>query len=84
LPTRTKLVWIDNSDNESMFLIEHSGDGTTFKQIAGVGAGVTEYIFTLPDMTGGTTHHYRVRASNSNGYSEYSNRASLTMPLTVE
>jgi len=65
------LSWTDNSSNESGFSIERSRDGTTFAQIAVVGAGVTSYADT--GLASATDNWYRVRAFNAAGYSAYSN-----------
>ena len=68
--------WSDNSSNESNFLVERSTDGFTFTQVASLGANVT--AFTNSGLAGSTTYTYRVRASNSGGFSAYSNVASAT------
>jgi len=73
-----RLTWADNSGNESGFRIERSTNGTTFTQIATVGAGVTGYTST--GLKGNTTYWYRVRAYNAGGTSAYSNTASATTP----
>jgi len=67
---KVTLTWTDNSSNENGFKIEQSTNGTTFAQIATVGANVTTYT------DGGNqsrTYYFRVRASNSAGNSAYSN-----------
>jgi hypothetical protein len=69
------LNWLDNSSNESSFLIERSNGGS-FVQIASVGANVTTY--TDSPLTEGA-YTYRVRANNSGGSSGYSNTASATV-----
>ena len=69
--TRIDLTWTDSSNNEDGFKIERSPDGTTFTQIATVGANVTTYANT--GLTCATFYHYRVRAYNANGNSAYSN-----------
>jgi Bacterial Ig domain/Calcineurin-like phosphoesterase/Purple acid Phosphatase, N-terminal domain len=73
---RIDLTWTDNSTNENIFRIERSTNGTTFAQIASVGAGVTGYSDSV--LTGNTTYYYRVRAQNSAGNSSYSNTGSTT------
>ena len=59
------LRWTDTSSNETGFRIERSANGTTFGQIATVGANVTTYSNT--NLTAGTRYWYRVRAYNTRG-----------------
>lgn len=68
------LRWSDTSSNESNFLVERSTDGFNFSQIASLGTNVTS--FTNAGLSASTTYTYRVRASNSGGFSSYSNSAS--------
>jgi titin len=72
------LGWTDNSDNENSFKIERSTDGVNFSQIDTVGADVTTYNDTT--VAESTTYWYRVRASNADGDSAYTNTASATTP----
>src|SRR5207253_1469501 len=76
-PTQVNLSWTVNSTNQTGFKIERSGDGTTFAQIATVGANVSTY--TDSGLTASSTYFYRVRAYNSAGNSAYSNTASVTL-----
>ena len=71
------LAWTDNSSNETSFKIERKkGAAGTYAQIATTGAGVATYS----DATcgAGTQYYYRVRATNANGDSGYSNEANAT------
>jgi argonaute-like protein implicated in RNA metabolism and viral defense len=70
---RIKLVWKDNSDNESGFKIERSYDGINFSQVAVVGPNVTTY--TNFGLSAGRPYCYRVRAYNAAGNSASSNIA---------
>lgn len=74
------LVWEDKSNNEDEFKIERkTGAGGTYSQIVAVNAGVQGYSDL--GLSAGTTYYYRVRASNSDGNSDYSNEASTaTLP----
>ncbi len=72
------LTWQDNSDDEDGFSIERSTDGINFSEIDTVGPDVISYSDTT--VEGNTTYHYRARAWNENGYSDYSNVASDTTP----
>lgn len=76
--SRVDLTWTDASSNETSFLIESciGGSCTAFQQIGSTGAGAVTYQHT--GLTAGTTHSYRVRASNGAGYSGYSNIATAT------
>ena len=71
-----KLTWQDNSDNESGFKIERKISGGTYKQIAVVDDGITNYRNT--GLSTDTKYYYRVRAYNSTGNSAFTNEASAT------
>src|SRR2546422_888878 len=73
------LSWTDMSSNEDGFSLERkTGTGGTYAEIAAVGANVISY--TDPNLTGGTTYCYQVRAFNTAGDSPYSNEACGTTP----
>ena len=76
--SQISLAWTDKSTNETGFKIERSTNGTTFTQIATVGAGVKTYSST--GLTTKTKYYYRVRAYNTGGDSAYTNTASATTP----
>jgi titin len=65
------LHWNDNSSNETQFLIERSPNGSSFTQIATVGANVQS--FSATGLQSNTRYYFRVRATNSAGNSAYSN-----------
>ena len=76
--TSAILTWIDNATNEDGFKVErHNTATTTFSEIASVGANIIMY--TDPGLSP-DKYTYRVRASNSGGFSGYSNTASTTIP----
>jgi hypothetical protein len=78
--TEIDIDWTDNSDNETGFKIERSKRvNTAYSQIDIVGADVTFYHDT--GLSKNTTYYYRVRATNGDGDSAYSNEASATTPL---
>ncbi|WP_299258675.1 discoidin domain-containing protein [uncultured Aquimarina sp.] len=64
-----RLNWDDNSDNESGFTIQRN-DGNGFERIDFVESGVETY--TDQNLEIGT-YTYRIRAYDSDGYSEFSN-----------
>jgi hypothetical protein len=68
------LRWSDTSSNESTFLVERSTDGFNFAQVASLAANAT--TFTNTGLAASTTYTYRVRASNSGGFSPYTSTAS--------
>ena len=67
------LSWSDNATNEGGYRVERSADGSSFAQIAQVGANVTSYTNT--NLAAGATYYYRVTAYNGDGVSDYSNTA---------
>jgi hypothetical protein len=73
---RINLVWKDNATNESGFRIERSANGSTWSQVATVGANVQSWANTS-GLTSGRTYFYRVRAYNAAGTSAWSNVASV-------
>jgi hypothetical protein len=71
------ISWTDNSTNEQSFLIERAaGSPNNFAQVATAGTNVTSY--TDMNLSPSTTYYYQVRASNSSGFSAYSNIAQAT------
>ena len=71
--SQINLSWSD-SEYEDEYLIERSiGNNINFVQLATVGANFTTYNDISP---GTATNYYRIRASNSNGNSSYSNEVS--------
>jgi hypothetical protein len=76
--SQINLAWTDGSANETGFKIERSQYGTKFVQIAAVGANATTYANT--GLANNRVYYYRVRATNLNGDSAYSNVASAKTP----
>jgi len=74
------LSWQDNSLNEDQFYIERcQGDGcSAFSNVGLTGVNVTTW--TDMDTLAGESYSYRVRAWNSNGFSNYSNIATIVTP----
>jgi hypothetical protein len=66
------LRWDDNSSNEAEFRVAISRDGgATWDNVAVLGASVT--AFRVEGLRPNTRYLFRVRASNAEGYSDYSN-----------
>ncbi len=65
------LNWIDNSSDESEFKIESSLDGVKFNQVSTAPSGSTRAVVMA--LQAATQYWFRVRASNGNGNSAYSN-----------
>ncbi len=75
--SQINLSWLDNSSDETGFKIERAGaSGGPWTQIATVGAGATTFANT--GLAASTAYWYRVRATNANGDSGYSNTATAT------
>jgi hypothetical protein len=74
--SQIKLAWMDNATNETSYSVERSTDGTTWSQIASLGANSTSYSDT--GLATGVTYAYRVRAFGGTTSSAYSNWASAT------
>ena len=72
------LSWTDNATDESAYVVERSLDGSTdWSQLTStLPADSTSYSDT--GLSGSTTYHYRVKATNAAGDSGYSNTASAT------
>jgi peptidyl-Asp metalloendopeptidase len=77
---RVNLAWSSSSSGVSGFRVERSTDGVNYTEVARLGSGLTSYLD--PAVTLGATYSYRVAAFNSAGVSEYSNVATITLPLT--
>ena len=66
------LVWTDNSDNETAFVIERDG------QVLSTMTGSNATSFNDTGLAGATTYSYRVKARNSAGDSDWSGVAEAT------
>lgn len=80
--SRIRLRWQDQSDNETRFIIERAKDtDANFVPVDSVGADTTEYLDI--NLTAQTTYFYRIKATNANGASAYSNTiGASTVPVT--
>jgi hypothetical protein len=73
--TEILLAWTDNSTNEASFRIERLINGT-FQEVQVTAANVTAAHIT--GLAAGTSYSFRVRASNADGSSAYTDTASAT------
>lgn len=75
-PTSIDLGWTDNASDETGFEIERRAGGGSWGQIATPGANATSFADSglAPD----TAYEYRVRATNADGDSAWSNVAGAT------
>jgi len=75
---RIDLTWVDNSLDETGFVIERSTDGVNFSALASVAANFTAYS----DLTvlGGFTYTYRVAAVGLGGTSAFAVSNSVLVP----
>lgn len=74
--SQINLAWTDTASNETGFKIERSTDGVNFAQIATTGANTV--TFSNTGLAASTNYSYRVRATNADGDSNYSNTSSAT------
>jgi len=71
------LNWVDNASDETNYEVERSLDDVNFSLVPPpLGANVTSYSDS--GLAASTAYFYRVRATNANGASDYSNIASAT------
>ncbi|MCF7891201.1 fibronectin type III domain-containing protein [Candidatus Bipolaricaulota bacterium] len=75
-PSKIKLTWTDNSDNEEGFRIYRNGS-----EIATVGENVTS--FTDTGLDGNTNYSYQVASYNPGGESSLSDSLTITTPVQV-
>jgi CSLREA domain-containing protein len=75
-PTATEIfmLWADNADNETNYLIERSLDSSNWVQVATRPANSIAYSDI--DLDCGTPYWYRIRATDGTSYSFYSNTIS--------
>jgi subtilisin family serine protease/fibronectin type 3 domain-containing protein len=75
--SQIELSWTDNSSGEVGFKVERKDESSgTYSQVATISADETSYSDT--GLGEETTYHYRLRAYNSAGNSDYSNQANAT------
>lgn len=76
--TTINLTWTDNSNNETAFIIERRIGSGSWSVLTTVDSNITNYTDT--GLTPATQYTYRVRATNGQTNSAYSNESSGTTP----
>lgn len=79
--TSALLTWTDNSDNEDAFEIERRVGAGPWVPVGAVPANVIQ--FEASDLIPATTYFYRVRATNGDGASSYSNEVTVITLLNT-
>lgn len=74
------LSWKDNSVIETNFVLERKLEGNAYEIVSST---ISANTTTFKDETieEGKKYYYRIKATNANGDSDYSNEVSLTVPL---
>ena len=73
------ITWTDNAINETNFVVERKLEGESYTVIEGaIPANTNSYIDSTVEE--GKRYYYKIKASNANGDSGYSNEVSLTTP----
>jgi hypothetical protein len=76
------LNWQDNSSDENQFYIERC-QGVGCNNFSNVGvSGIDITTWTDSDTMEGESYSYRIKAWNSNGFSDYSNTATILVPAS--
>ena len=77
--TSIKLTWLDNSTEETGYVVERTKDErTSYQAIQTLSANTNEYIDQGLDR--GQMYFYRVRAQKGDQFSQYSNRIGAATP----
>ncbi|MEM7048297.1 MAG: fibronectin type III domain-containing protein [Acidobacteriota bacterium] len=75
-PTAVQLTWEDFSNNETNFLVEARSPVSEYFQIASTGPNANSLV--VGGLVSGRPYTFRVRATNGNGNSGYTNESSAT------
>jgi FtsP/CotA-like multicopper oxidase with cupredoxin domain len=73
-----RLTWIDNSNNETNFVVERQIGGGAFGTLATLASNTTTYTDTT--VQSNTTYTYRVKAANNAGSSAYATSSPIAVP----
>lgn len=76
--TQIGLLWTDQANNETGFILERSSDGAHFSPLITLAANTTTYLDT--GLTPTATYYYRLAATNNYGTSLFTPAAMATTP----
>jgi hypothetical protein len=82
--TRVDLLWTDQSDNETGFLIERSTDNFATAPSATFTPAANDRTFSDTTVSATNTYYYRIKAVNAAGNSAASNVASATVTAKLQ
>jgi len=75
--TTVEIMWNDNSNNETGFLIQRNVGAGDFSELTQVASNTSSYIDMA--LTPGESYGYRVIAFNATGSADFSNTANVTI-----
>lgn len=78
---QVKLMWTDNSNNETGFKIERKLSNGIFSNLGNVATNIVSYDDA--SISAGQTYVYRVMSYNSVGNSAYTNEISISIPIPI-
>ena len=78
---QVKLMWTDNSNNETGFKIERKLSNGIFSNLGNVATNIVSYDDA--SISAGQTFVYRVMSYNSVGNSAYTNEISISIPIPI-
>ena len=76
IETQVRLEWIDNSDDEAMFMVQRRGPDADWTDVQTLPADTTTFVDR--GLVPGATYDYRVRAASAVGNSRWSNAVTVT------
>lgn len=76
--TQINLTWVDNSTNESSFVVDYATDAGFTQNLKTLAPGYNLTGCPVTGLAPGTTYYFRAKAVNRDAASGYSNTASAT------